>query len=586
LNNYGVFGFNSTSIKDAVSGKLITVPALANFVMGLPTSISQDAPVTGYTNNWSTGLFVQDNFRIIPRLTLNLGVRWDIQTPPTDPMNRGTSFQVGQQSTVVPAAPQGALFNGDPGITRGIVPVRWHHVSPRVGFAWDPFGDGKTSIRAGAGVFYGSVSGNEWNTVTNFEPSAVRFGFTNVTQQVTGSGMTAVPQGATLSCPYNKLVAKNASGAPLGPTVTCTAGSGSGVSGTDPFPFVPPQFLTPGGPFFGFAKNFQWPYSYQFNLSVQRQVTSNFIVSAAYVGNLTHDLPFAQDINAPATGALAPACATSGGANIVARRPIDNPGAATCAAPGSPFGTVLLVQSNETASYNGLQATAQLRLTHGLMLYSFYTFSHTFDSVQLDNTTTQGGAEDMTNLPLERGPADFDLRHQFVTALVWRLNYYHGNHFLARNVINGWTISPIINIHSGFPFTVLDGKDANLTGNSTAQRAQLVPGQNPVLSNRTAAEWFNTAAFSLNPAVNGISVNGNSGRNMLRGPTFKDVDLAVSRDFVFKEHLDLQLRADAYNVFNIVSLNPPGATVGTATFGVITSASAMRQLQLGLRFTF
>jgi hypothetical protein len=597
LNNYGVFGFNSTKINDAVSGKLITVPALANFVMGLPTSVSQDAPVTGYTNNWSTGLFIQDNFRIIPRLTLNLGVRWDIQTPPTDPQNRGTSFQVGQQSTAVPAAPQGALFHGDPGITRGIVPVRWHHVSPRVGFAWDPFGDGKTSIRAGAGVFYGSVSGNEWNTVTNFEPSAVRFGFTNVTQQVTGSGMTAVPQGATLSCPYNKLVAKNASGTPLGPTVTCAAGSGSGVTGTDPFPFVPPQFLTPGGPFFGFAKNFQWPYSYQFNLSVQRQVTSNFSVSAAYVGNLTHDLPFAQDINAPATGTLVPACATTGGANIVERRPIDNAGVATCAAPGSPFGTVLLVRSNQTASYNGLQTTAQLRMTHGLMLYSFYTFSHTFDSVQLDNTTNQGGAEDMTNLGLERGPADFDLRHQFVASLVWKLNYYHGDHLLARGVINGWTISPIINIHSGFPFTVLNGTDANLSGNSSAERAELVPGQNPVLSNRTAAEWFNTAAFSQNPAVKGVAVDGNSGRNMLHGPTFKDVDLAISRDFNFKEHFRLQARADAYNVFNLVSLSTPAGNSVTCcstpstipapgTFGKILTANPMRQLQLGLRLTF
>lgn len=588
LNNYGVFGFNGTNIKDAKSGKTLAVPALANFVMGLPTSISQDSPVTGYTNSWSTGLFAQDNFRIFPRLTLNLGVRWDIQTPPTDPQNRGTSFQVGEQSTAIPAAPQGALFTGDPGVTRGIVPVRWHHVSPRLGFAWDPFGNGKTSIRGGAGVFYGSVSGNEWNTVTNFEPSAVRFSFTNVTQQVTGSGLTAVPQGATLSCPYNKLVAKNASGTPLGPTVTCGAGSGNGVSGTDPFPFAPPQFLTPGGPFFGFAKNFQWPYSYQFNFSVQRQVTSNFNVSAAYVGTMSHDLPFAQDINAPATGTLAATCATSAGANIVNRRPIDNAGVATCAAPGSPFGTVLLVQSNQTASYNGLQTTAQLRMTHGLMLYSFYTFSHTFDSVQLDNTTTQGGAEDMTNLRLERGPADFDLRHQFVTALVWELNYYHGDHRLPRAIVNNWTISPIVNIHSGFPFTVLNGKDANLTGNSAAERAELVPGQNPVPGNRSAVQWFNVAAFSQNPAnlVNGVALNGNAGRNMLRGPTFKDADLAVSRDFVFEEHLHLQFRADAYNVFNLVSLNNPGATVGTSTFGVITSASAMRQLQLGLKLSF
>src|SRR5580692_10402452 len=150
LNNYGVFGFNGTNIKDAVSGTTVAVPAIANFVMGLPTSISQDAPVTGYTNSWSTGLFVQDNFRVFPRLTLNLGLRWDIQTPPTDPQNRGTSFEEGEQSVAIPAAPEGALFFGDPGITRGIVSVRWHHVSPRVGFAWDPFGDGKTSVRCGS----------------------------------------------------------------------------------------------------------------------------------------------------------------------------------------------------------------------------------------------------------------------------------------------------------------------------------------------------------------------------------------------------------------------------------------------------
>jgi outer membrane receptor protein involved in Fe transport len=593
LNNYGVFGFNGTNIKDSASGKTIAVPALANLVMGLPTSLSQDAPVTGYTNSWSTGLFAQDNFRVFPRLTFNLGLRWDIQTPPTDPLNRGTSFQVGEQSTVIPNAPTGALFIGDPGVTRGIVPVRWHHVSPRIGLAWDPSGDGKTSVRAGAGVFYGSVSGNEWNTVTNFEPSAVRYSFTNLNQQVTGSGLTAVPMGATLACPYNKLVAKNASGSPLGPTVICSSGAGTGISGVDPFPFVPPQFITPGGPFFGFAKNFQWPYTYQLNLSVQRQVTSNLSVSAAYVGTLSHDLPFSQDINSPATGALAPTCATSASGNITARRPIDNSGVATCATPGSPFGTVLLTQSNQTASYHGLQTTVQMRMTRGVMLYGFYTFSHTFDSVQLDNNTTQGGAEDPTNLRLEHGPADFDIRHQFAASVVWQLNYYHGQNFFGRGLLNGWAVSSIINVHSGLPFTILNGKDANLTG-SAVERAQLVPGQNPLAVNRTAAEWFNIGAFSQNPStlVNGIAVDGNSGRNMLRGPTFKDADLAVSRDFRlsrFREGMGLQLRADAYNVFNIVSLNPPsgnGATVGSSTFGQITSASAMRQLQLGLRFTF
>src|SRR5258707_12685019 len=133
---------------------------------------------------------------------------------------------------------------------------------------------------------------------------------------------TLFPYTTLFRSPYNKLVAKNGSVQPLGPTVTCPAGAGVGVTGTDPFPVVPPQFLTPGGPFFGFPKDFQWPYSYQLNLSVQHQITSNLSVSAAYVGTLSHDLPFAQDINAPATGALAPTCATSASANITARRPI------------------------------------------------------------------------------------------------------------------------------------------------------------------------------------------------------------------------------------------------------------------------
>jgi len=597
LNNYGVFGFNTTSIKDAASGKSISVPGIALFLMGMPTSISQDAPVTGYTNSWNTGLFVQDNFRIIPRLTLNLGLRWDIQTPPTDPLNRGTSFQVGEQSVAIPQAPEGALFYGDPGITRGIVPVRWHHLSPRVGLAWDPFGDGKTSVRAAAGIFYGSVSGNEWNTVTNFEPSAIRFTFTNTSQSVTGSGKSAVPLGATLSCPYNHLSPKFIFG--LTGTVTCPVGNGSGagISGTDPFPFEPPNFLTSGGPFFGFDKNFQWPYSYQLNFSVQRQVTSNFSISAAYVGALSHDLPFAQDINQVATGSLAPICATSNGANIVARRPIDNPGSSTCKAPGSPFGQVYLVQSNQTASYNGLQTTAQFRMSHGVAFYAYYTFSNTFDSVQLDNNTTQGGAEDYTNLRLERGRADYDLPSQFAASVVWQLNYYHRDNAWQRGFLNGWTVSSIVNIHNGFPFSIYNGSDANLTGNQTAgtsaptagERAELVPGQNPNLSNPTATEWFNTAAFKQNVSTAGVSVNGNSERNMLRGPTFKDVDLSIARDFIFKERINFQLRADAYNVFNIVSLSTPSGnsiSAGSSTFGHILTANPMRQLQLGVSLSF
>ena len=114
------------------------------------------------------------------RMTLNLGLRWDVQTPGTDPLNRFSTYVPGQKSTVRPAAPTGQLFYGDPGIERGVIKTAWNHLSPRVGFVWDPFGDGKTSIRAAGGIFYGSISGNEWNTMTNFQPWSTRLTFTNI----------------------------------------------------------------------------------------------------------------------------------------------------------------------------------------------------------------------------------------------------------------------------------------------------------------------------------------------------------------------------------------------------------------------
>lgn len=530
LNNYGVFTFNGVVSKNA----------LADFELGLPSSLSQDAPVTGYTNTWYTAVFAQDDFRIHPRLTLNLGVRWDVQTPPTDPQNKESTYVAGVQSTVRPTAPLGILFPGDAGFTRGIVPVRWSHVSPRLGLAWDPFGDGKTAIRAGAGIFYGSVSGNQWNTTSNFEPFAIRLTFTN-NESATKS------TGATLSNPYK------------------------GLAGGDPFPYTG-QFVN-GGSIFGPSPNFQWPYTYQLNFSVQRQVTASLGVTAAYVGSLSHNLPFAVDLNYPSF-----AGATS--TNIQARRPNPN------------FGSVLSMQSGQTASYNGLQISAVQRMSRHLSFNAFYIYSKTFDSVQLDNSTTQGLVQNFANIGEDRGRADTDMRHQVVVSMIWQPDYYSGGRSVLRHIVNGWSVSPILKVHSGLPFTVLNGKDANLDGNNN-DRAQLVgdplsgncpgPAASPAGS---AACWFNTGAFVQNQPTNGAPVDGNSPRNFLNQPAYRDVDLAIFRTFKVGERVNLQLRGEALNVFNMASLNAPNATAGTATFGQITSAQPMRQLQLGLRLAF
>jgi hypothetical protein len=538
LNNYGVFTFNGTVSKNA----------LADFELGLPSSLSQDAPVTGYTNTWYTALFAQDDFRIHPRLTLNLGVRWDVQTPPTDPQDKESTYVPGVQSTVRPTAPLGILFPGDAGFTRGIISVPWSHVSPRVGVAWDPFGNGKTAIRAGAGIFYGSVSGNQWNTTSNFEPFAIRLTFNN-------NNSATKSTGATLSNPYRGLV------------------------GGDPFPYSG-QFVN-GGSIFGPSPNFHWPYTYQLNFSVQRQVTSTLAVMASYVGSLSHNLPLAVDLNYPTfVGATT--------SNVQARRP--NPA----------FGAVLSMQSGQTASYNGLQISATQRMSHHLSFNAFYIYSKTFDSVQLQNNTTQALVQNFANMGEDRGRADTDMRHQLVVAMVWHPDYYSGGNSVVRHVTHGWSVAPILKLHSGFPFTVSNGADANLDGNNT-DRAQLVgdpmsgnclnPDGTPGPAVGAAACWFNNTAFVRNTPANGAPVDGNSPRNFLNQPSYRDVDLAIFRTFKVGERFSLQFRGEALNVFNMVSLNSPSATTPTnpavpGNFGGISSAQTMRQLQLGLRVAF
>jgi hypothetical protein len=543
LNNYGVFTFNGNSTQH--TGPTQAGNAYADFLLGIPSAVSQDAPVTGYTNTWYYAAFVQDDYRVHPRVTLNLGLRWDIQTAPTDPLNRVVNYVPGVKSTVNPAAPIGALFFGDPGVERGGIPTSKTHFSPRIGFAWDVTGNGKTSIRGAVGIFYGSISGNEWNTMTNFQPFSTRLTFTNINQTTTPAG---VPRGATLVNPYNAFV------------------------GGNPFPYN--GAFTTGGSLFPVATNFKWPWTFQSQLSVQRQFGKDFVVGVAYVSSFARDLPFARDINYPV---LTPT-ATAAGANILSRRP--NP----------LFGSILLLQSDQKASYNGIQITAAKRMSRNVSFNANYTYSKTLSGVELYNSTNQGLAQNYSNLAADFGAGDTDQRHIFSMSLIYKPDYFGSNsNPVLRHVFNGWSISSIIKLRSGLPFTVTNGAvDANLDG-LTNDRAQLVG--NPTLSNPTAAMWFNTAAFARNNVVTGVATDGSSRRNMLYGPSYHTVDLGISRNFNLTETVKLLFKAEATNAFNQVNLGLPNAAVpanGTpsTTFGVITSAGPMRKLQFGARLTF
>jgi outer membrane receptor protein involved in Fe transport len=531
LNNYGVFTF---------SGAGATNNALANFLIGIPTGLTQDAPVTAYTNTWYTAVFLQDDFRVHPRVNLNFGLRWDAQTAPTDPENRVVNYVPGQHSTVRPVAPVGALFFGDAGVERGGIPTAYDHFSPRFGIAWDPWGNGKTSVRAAAGLFYGSISGNEWNTMTNFQPFSTRLNFA-------GINIAAAPSwnGATLTNPYNNF------------------------PGGNPFPYN--GAFGVGGGLFAVAENFKWPRTYQSQISIQREITRDLTVGIAYVSTRSRNLPFGRDVNYPV---LTPTATT---ANINARR------------PNTGFGAVMLLDSDQTASYDGLQLTTAGRFNKFVTFNAFYVFSKTLSSVQLHNNTTQGLAQNYSKLYLDKGRADTDQRHVFNLSMNFQPDFYHGDNSIIRGILNGWSISPILKMRSGRPFTVTNGNvDANLDGVAT-DRARLVG--DPFLDNPTPNMWFNIAAFAQNPIVTGVATEGTSPRNLLSGPSYKVVDLALSRDFRFGERYKLRIRAEGTNVFNMVNYDLPNASVPAniatpGTFGKITSAGPMRKLQFGAKFTF
>jgi hypothetical protein len=539
LNNYGTYTFAS-------SASARTGNALSDYMLGLLSGETQDAPVTSLDNSFFYSLFAQDDWRVSPRVTINAGLRWDIQTPPTDPQNKFSTFVPGRQSVVNPLMPLGELVVGDPGVTRGIVALRDHNISPRLGVAWDAFGTGKTSVRAGAGIFYGGVSGNEWNTPSGAYPFTLRYTF-------------GVP--GTLSSPYKNTPSPFPFNYTPGKVQAAPAGTSLSVT----------------------AENFQWPVTYQMNVSVQQELAKSFVVGIAYVSALGRRLVYNPDINYPVFNVATPTANTT--TNVNARRPIDT----------GVLGSIAYANSTGTSNYNALQVTFSKQMAHGIGFNGYYAWTKTLNSNNFDSTAAP---EDADNLKFEKGPSGSDQRNIFVASMVWQPNYVRKSRYMAA-MLNDWKVTPIIKLYSGFPFSITTGVDSNDDGQVTDRANQTgIPYDATINHKSRAAEikrYFDTAAFcgytTGNPtACPGIGPGGSDGsskRNGYYGPGSKDVDLAILRDFPIHNHVAFELRGEASNVFNFVNLNNPNGAINlSGATNQITSAGLMREIQIGGRLTF
>lgn len=583
LNNYGVFSFTNSTASNT-STYIKTGDAITDFLIGHPNSMSQDSPDDANENYWNWGLFVQDDWRIVPQLTLNLGVRYDVQTAPIDTQRRVGVFRPGVQSTVAPNAILGQLFPGDPGVPDGGTGTNYNHISPRVGFAWNPYQNGRTVFHGGAGLFFDSVAGNEWMLSQNFQPFAIREtnAFTHVST--------------------------------LGPALyssDCQDFAGC----TSPFPYVynranPTYPVVPASLVF-VQQNMRWPYNIQVNFGVQQQFAHDLALSVTYVGAFSRKLPLYIDHNAPVINTADPASNTTGDVNC--RRPyLALPFAAgsdtKCANPqiGQKYiSNAYVITDGQNTNYHGLQVYVEKRLSHHLSLRGFYIWSKALASNNLQTTGNIGNSaatepEDYYNLKLDKQLEPNDMRSQANITFVWKPDYFGSFNHVTRAVLNGWTLAGSLSMNSGNPFNITAGVDENADGNNN-DRPNLVPGQIPGLlpyhralpSSSNQPHWFNTDAYCIIgssgcPAGLGpLGLDGAVRPNSLTGPGYKNMNASLFRDFKVYGRVSFQFRGEATNVFNWVNLNNPGGNFSSSSsFGVITGASGMRQLQVGGKILF
>jgi len=513
-----------------------TGAGIGDFLLGVPFSASRYVPPGWYyqrlRNNWA---YFNDDWKISSRLTVNLGIRYELNLPTTETRGQFASFLpsarngrgailVPNQKSVSPPYLQSsverswpfysqfAVFAPDVGISEKYLrEVGHYHWAPRAGLAYRL--TNQTVIRAGYGLFWMQLDGNR--------------------------------ESEFLSVPF--LIRE------------------AGILND---PFLPARttrnFLPAGSSFSQFATLLahdpdarDFGYSQQWNFAIQRQLPGQFSVDAAYVGTKGTRLQSSRGINVPREG----------------------PGAVQARRPFPDFGVIAWNDQSASSTYHSLQLKLERRFYKGLSLLTAFTWSKSIDQ----DSTNGEGMYDPYNGRLNRGVSLFDVPRVFTTGLVWELPRLRTAKGGTRLLLGGWTVGSLITVQDGFPFTPGFAGDPSNTG--TGSRADVVAGCDFGEGGGTPQRWFNTSCFVAPPGAP-IFRRGNAGRNILRGDGFQNVDMSLYKDFLLAEERKFQLRFEGFNAFNLHSFTFPNATVNDPNFGRVFGSSPARVMQIAAKFVF
>jgi hypothetical protein len=567
----GAFTFSASS----ANGALTTGNSAVDLALGDATSSTRSPTAPNFHANYnSLGGYVQDDWKVTPTLTLNVGMRYEYFSPVVDSGNIISNY-------VLPSAgtPSGNIlvagFNGD---SRKVYNDDLNNFAPRVGLAYQLFGDDKTVVHASYGIFYNSPS---------------------------------IGNGAILSMQINP---------PFRLAQTFTSATGAQVQlDSTPFPVV--AGTTPDGsaahPFTsvaptGIQQNARTLYLSEYGADIQQQISPTMSLTIGYIGNEGIGIPRAF---LPNQGVVTGVGSVGGTPTSVSSvRPItavDGP-----VGPSGQyyqFGNITYYITSGHSSYNAMTVKAQKNYGNGLSFILAYTWGKSMDNAPGYASSSQassGTPQNSLNLKAERGLSDFNVGNRIVLSPVYELPFGRNKQFLTHGVTGlvagGWQLSGIYSYDSGRPFTI--SSSVNRSGSiNGVDRPNLIG--NPNNGPKTVAQWFNTAAF----AGNAYGQFGSAGRNIIIGPSYSDIDFAIQRNFPLTERLGLQFRAEAFDLANKANfLNPLGTTTGefiprspiaatttnpnpiepniygntNASFGKITAANDPRSLQFSAKMTF